>query len=329
MMKRIYLLLLLTLILVSCGTDGSHFKIEGRLLNLNQGEFYIYSTDGLINGMDTIKVRAGRFVYETTCENTGTLVIVFPNFSEQPIFAKAGKTVQVKGDASHLREMKVTGTNENKLMNKFRELSMNASPKEVKHYAELFVGDHPKSLVSNYLIYKYFIKNPSPDYDKAVKLYKTLLKAQPDNGRLAQELKKTETIANSCVGKRVPAFKATDINGKTITNADLGKGKAVIFLWASWEYESCSVQRILQEQINKPDGNFKAIGICLDTSLKDCRSVVERDEITLPVICEQLMYDSKLIKKLAFTSIPDNIIIENGKITARNITTEELREMMQ
>ena len=39
MMKRIYLLLLLTLILVSCGTDGSHFKIEGRLLNLNQGEF--------------------------------------------------------------------------------------------------------------------------------------------------------------------------------------------------------------------------------------------------------------------------------------------------
>ena len=28
--------------LASCGTDGNHFKIDGRLLNLNQGEFYVY-----------------------------------------------------------------------------------------------------------------------------------------------------------------------------------------------------------------------------------------------------------------------------------------------
>jgi peroxiredoxin len=329
MMKRIYLLLLLTLIMVSCGTDGSHFKIEGRLLNLNQGEFYIYSTDGLISGMDTIKVRAGRFVYETPCEGKGTLVIVFPNFSEQPVFAKSGKTVQIKGDASHLKELEITGTKENKLMGKFREMSKNASPAEIKHYAELFVSDHPNSPVSDYLVHKYFLNTPSPDYNGAVKLYKIMVKAQPENGRLVQNLKKAETIAKSGVGKPVPTFTATDINGKKITNADLGKGKAVIFVWASWEYESCGVQRILQEQINKPDGNLKAIGICLDTSLKDCRNVVERDEITLPVICEQLMYDSKIIKKFGLTSIPDNIIIDNGKITARNITTEELREMLQ
>ena len=36
----------LTLIMVSCGTDSKHFKLEGRLLNLNQGEFYVYSPDG-------------------------------------------------------------------------------------------------------------------------------------------------------------------------------------------------------------------------------------------------------------------------------------------
>ena len=35
----------LTLIMVSCGTDSKHFKLEGRLLNLNQGEFYVYSPD--------------------------------------------------------------------------------------------------------------------------------------------------------------------------------------------------------------------------------------------------------------------------------------------
>ena len=34
-------------------------------------------------------------------------MLVFPNFSEQPIFAQSGKTVNVKGDATHLKEMSV------------------------------------------------------------------------------------------------------------------------------------------------------------------------------------------------------------------------------
>ena len=50
-------LALLTLALVSCGTDSRHFKIDGRLLHLDQGEFYVYSPDGGVVGLDTIKVK--------------------------------------------------------------------------------------------------------------------------------------------------------------------------------------------------------------------------------------------------------------------------------
>ena len=38
-MKLFAYIATLTLIMVSCGTDSQHFKLEGRLLNLNQGEF--------------------------------------------------------------------------------------------------------------------------------------------------------------------------------------------------------------------------------------------------------------------------------------------------
>ena len=96
-MKHISFLILLTLVLVSCGTDNHHFEIEGRLTNLNQGEFYVYSPDGGVSGIDTIKVEGGRFSYEIPCENECVLVVVFPNFSEQAIFAKPGKSVDVKG----------------------------------------------------------------------------------------------------------------------------------------------------------------------------------------------------------------------------------------
>ena len=63
-MKKLCILIVLTLVLAACGTDKHHFEIDGRLTNLNQGEFYVYSPDGLITGLDTIKVEGGRFSYE-------------------------------------------------------------------------------------------------------------------------------------------------------------------------------------------------------------------------------------------------------------------------
>jgi len=80
-MKKFSLLILLTLVLVACGTDGHHFEVEGKLTNLNQGEFYVYSPDNVIEGTDTIKVQGGRFSYEIPCEKEGVLIVVFPNFS--------------------------------------------------------------------------------------------------------------------------------------------------------------------------------------------------------------------------------------------------------
>lgn len=63
-MKRLIFFITLTLALVSCETKSGYFKIDGRFLNLNQGEFYVYSPDGIISGIDTIKVDGGRFTYE-------------------------------------------------------------------------------------------------------------------------------------------------------------------------------------------------------------------------------------------------------------------------
>ena len=88
MKKFAYIISLIFIIaLTSCGVSSGHFKLEGKFLNMNQGEFYVYSTDGGIDGVDTIKVVGGRFSYEMPCTESHTLMIVFPNFSEQPIFA--------------------------------------------------------------------------------------------------------------------------------------------------------------------------------------------------------------------------------------------------
>ena len=71
MLKRLLLISLPALfLLASCGEDSKHFKIEGRLLQINQGEFYLYSSDGTISGFDTIKVQGGRFSHEIECDQS-------------------------------------------------------------------------------------------------------------------------------------------------------------------------------------------------------------------------------------------------------------------
>ncbi len=322
-MKRLFSLLLLTLVLVACSTDGGHFKFDGRLLNLNQGEFFIYSTDGLIDGFDTIRVSSGRFSYDIRCDRKGTLVIVFPNFSEQPVFAEPGKIAEIKGSASNLKEMKVTGTDDNKLMNKFREQCKNSSPDEVRHYAELFITDHPESIVSIYIFQKYFLKTPSPDYDQAMKLMNVLLKAQPNNGRLVQLSNRIQPQAATSAGKKLQPFKTKDINGNAYSSDSLMKGDAVIYLWATWEYESGSIQRMFRDT---GYDSLHVLGICLDTSLKRCKTVTENNKIKTPMVCDELGFDGELVQQLGFYTIPDNIVLKDGKIVGRNLTQQELRD---
>ena len=144
------------LLLTACGSGNGQFKLDGRFLHFNQGELYVYTYDGSIAGIDTIKVEGGRFTYEIPCEMPTTLMLVFPNFSEQPVFAEPGKSVSVKADASHLKELKVEGSKENKLMNEFREMILSVSPPEEKRLAEMFIKDHPESAVSVFLLRKYF-----------------------------------------------------------------------------------------------------------------------------------------------------------------------------
>ena len=183
-MPRNLFFLFALLVLVSCGEDSKHFKIEGRLLQMNQGEFYVYSNDQCVDGIDTIKVQGGRFSYEIPCSSPSTLTIVFPNFSETPVFAEPGKKVKVDGDASHLKMLKIKGTKDNELMTSFREHIATASPPEIKRYVEVFINDHADSPVAIWLLRKYFIATSTPDYAAASKAIKALQKKLPDNASL-------------------------------------------------------------------------------------------------------------------------------------------------
>lgn len=329
MTKHITYLILLTLVLVSCGVDGKHFKLEGRFLHLNQGEFYVYSTDGVLDGIDTIKIEGGRFAYEIPCDEEGTLVMVFPNFSEQPIFTQPGKTVEIKADASHLKELEAEGTDNNKLMTAFRKQVSNMSPQQAVDAAEEFVKHNPKSDVSAWLIRKYFILAPKPDYAKAKQLLDLMIAEQPKNGKLVNLQQQLIGLA-ATAGKSLPIFTATDINGNKVTQANLTQSpNAVVFLWASWNYESTDMQRQLKRLKAAKGNSLSVIGVCIDPSKSEMQQSLRRDSISWPTINDGMMFDTKIAKQLGLSQVPSNILLKNGKIVGRNLKMNELKEKIE
>lgn len=325
------LLSFLTLLLASCGTDSRHFKIDGHLLNLNQGEFYVYSPDGSVtHGMDTIKVQAGRFSYLVECDRPMTLMIVFPNFTEQPVFAEPGKSVDIKGNASHLKELTVKGTKANKLMNAFREQILSASPAEIKKCAIQMAEDNPESAVAVYLVRRYLVAVDRPDYTTAARLLKLIVEKQPDNqfaARLLASCNGKTTINNVA---KLPRFSANDINGKVVNNAMLASVPNVVFyVWATWNYSSTSQLRQLADKERQSDGKLKVVSICLNPDKSSCQRTLKQygaDNIT--TICDGRMVDGDLFNKLGLYNLPDNILIKNGAIAEQHIEFSRLIGML-
>ena len=322
--------LLALLLLDSCGVDSDRFRLEGRLRNMHQGEFWVYSTDGGIDGIDTIPVREGRFVYEIPMRSPSTLVIVFPNYSELPVFARPGAEVDIKGDATHLREMAINGTDENGEMTKLRMELNRLMPPEVPGKVEEFIRENPESEVSVYLLQRYFLQEDAADYKRAMALVELMLKEQPDNGRLIEWKKQLPALCRGMVKAKLPAFTASDVKGRTVTQDELKKKANVLTVWASWSFQSTDMQRRLIRLKKDYGERLGVVSICLDARPQDCRQRVERDSLPWKTVCDGRVWQTPLLAKLGISEVPASMVIDSrGVIVARDLAPQELEDELK
>ena len=327
------LLFLLTsylFLLTSCGPDGDHFEMSGKFKGFNQGELYVYATDGPSQKLDTIAIVNGGFNYSTTLDGPRTFVIVFPNYSELPVLGEPGKEVDIEGDASHLKEVEVMGTKENEAMTAFRLQTSQMTPPEVAKAAEAFITEHPQSLSSIYILNRTFIQSQTPDYDKALKLATAIAEASPENHAIARLKKQLEGLTRFKEKAQLPKFTAFDIDGKSVTNADLTAKVNIISTWASWNYDSQNAQRKLKRLQRDYGSQLKLVSVCLDASKKECRKNMDRDSIRWHNICDGRMWETPLLAQLGLYFVPDNIITDSrGRIVAHSLTTNELDKKIE
>ena len=102
----------------------------------------------------------------------------------------------------------------------------------------------------------------------------------------------------------------------------------MILVWATWDYEGQSISRRVARKIEemKSQGKQvpKVLGISIDASAVDAKKTVGSDSTAWSTICDGLMWKSPVVKAIGTTKVPDNFVIENGKVKACHLSNDEL-----
>ena len=319
-----FTVLSVVLFLFSCNAPEGKCQLEGQFKNINQGEFYLYD---LQNGTkDTITLRDGRFSYTIALTDTTVLTLLFPNYSELPIVAQPRAKVSIKGDVTNLRETTVKGTKANEQLTTFRQTVNDMTTQEATDYAEQYISNNPQSAFATYLLRRYFIVCPQPNYKKAAQLCATIQKAQPQSLAVIRLLNQLTALENLGNMDKLPDFTAIDTKGDTITNKFFNNEISVICLWSTWNYDSQNMLRLIRTIQKEHSKRLAVMSISIDAAPSEGANAMKRDSITWPNICDSAMWKSPLVALFGFKTIPDNILLDkDGHIIGRSLNNADLR----
>lgn len=325
-----HLLVLLALVLVSCGPDNKHFAIDGQLLNLNQGEFVIYSPDGAMDVVDTIVVNGGRLDYVGGCQREGTAIIILPNGQDIPVFIAPGKTFTIKGNAQSLKDVKISGGKDNELMNSFRKDIASFPPTSTPtSKIKNLVKKNPQSVVCGYIVRHYLIEGANPDYITAAALLDEMKKARPDDATLKVLYKQVTDIKNARVGCTIPTFSSKDIDGKAINSFSISKGIWIVSTFASWDYETIGRLRRIKGLKTERSADWNILAVSLDGSKPACKNAMAYDAKDYTIVCDERMTEGDIVTKLAMKQFPFAVVVKDGKIIKRSTMDKDFMKYLK
>lgn len=330
-MKKTFGYILLALIAVSCSDSDDIFRLKGKFKNFNQGEITIFSQMGR-GSIDTVRLAEGKFTYDLPLLQQDTIVlsVLFPNYLDIPVIAAPGMSLKMEGDASHLREVTVTGNEENNVLTQFRLNLGGLAPAEAAKSAEKFITEHPESPACLYILNKFFLMKVDADYEKADRLMALMVKAAPHRRQLVLIQKEISQLRTARQSKTLPSFTAVTTTGSRVGKSDLSGELNIVSIWASWNYESQSIQRNLHMQKRKYGSRLQLLSICVDGNPEECKQTMKNDSINWPVVCDGKMWQTPAVGQLGFAGVPDNIVTDrNGRILARGLSLVDLQKKIE
>lgn len=84
--------------------------------------------------------------------------------------------------------------------------------------------------------------------------------------------------------------------------------------------------RTLKQLQRQSGGRLKVVSLSVDASRSDCDGALHADSISWSNVCDGKMFDSQPLRQLGMMGVPDNIIVKDNRIVARNLMGMQLHD---
>ena len=270
---------LFLLLLTSC-LGGAEVRINGTFTHLEQAELYIYSPDGGLDRLDTLHVQGGKFSWTAPLNADATFYIIYPNMTEQVVFASPGDHIKLQGDGGQLKYVTVSGNQDNKLLTKFR------------------------------------LQHNSDKRDSLITAIRRFIKQYPDS-RAATHLQRqlndyTFSQASLSVGSSLPAITLPpdSLTDSRRTDSLIPDRPVIISFWATWRPGS-NINFRIRRMLRKYGKNaIQPICISLDSDPQMYRRFISIDSVDWVTRCYRRSWETPIVQQLSIRTIPYLILTD-------------------
>ena len=373
--KKIIFISLLLFVILSFGCsqaskkETSNFTISGQIKNPQKGQIVLLQEED-------INRKKRRPIGAIQTDANGSFSADFdlePHIYTLDFYGKEtitlaidkGQKINIEADGNDLSNVKVTGSQDTKLLEdyeKFRNESLERLVKSVrKKISELEKENNPENAteieklgvaeVENYEKHKAelneFIKNkmgtsiavyPTSlrwDGEENIPFFESLAnnfeKVHPELAVSKRLKEKVETLKKTSVGGKVAEIKMPDKDGKEISFSSV-KGKYILIdFWASWCGPCRRESKIVADLYKKyKDRGFEIYGVSLDSEKEKWLNAIEQDKRIWTNVSTLQGFETPATFEYGVSALPAKFIVDaDGKIIAKNLHGKELEEKIE
>lgn len=333
MHSRFLLSFLLPLgLLVSCGPDKHTARLTGTIQGVDQAAIIAYASaetpvDG--GGTDSIRLSRGAFSYDRPVREPMLLTLVYPNFSTLTLVAVPGEEVHLSGEANRLKDVEISGGEDNELLQAFRAGNRGRLEADIRRKADAFIRSHPKSLAAVAVFLDHFASAERPRRRPDGELLDLLLKAQPNNAQLQSIAAHLRPVFALAEGAKLPPLSERTLTGGTLTSEMLKDRCALIVVSASWDnanFRWVSTQQRLRRRFGR---RLVVVNVLMDSDEAKARNRAQRDSLANAIYAPG-EYESTLVRKLGVRYVPGTLLVDaGGRVVARDIDADRLEKEVE
>ena len=318
-MKKAPYYIVIFLALLSCSSPPGQVRLKGRFAHLEQGEFYLYSTDYALDCIDTLHIQDGQFLYKLPVTKSATLHLLYPNYSQLTLFASSGDDIRIEGDARNLSEVKVSGSRDNELYTQFRREIREKNDEETRSIAKQYIFAHPTLHVARYLFTQYFLALDTLR-DEVLEIFDSLGRAMPDDMELSRLSATVRPHGILAPGRPLPTFewpmRLTTGEGEKretcdtlVHSSDYRDRYLLIIFWAGWKNGSQRAHYLARKLRREMRDTLHVLAYSLDYSGKHLEFSEKRDSVNYPNYCDFLCWGSPFVQQWGIRQLPYYILV--------------------